>query len=137
MSDVFNKTFRSEVMKSVKSKGNRSTELRLIEFFKMNGIKGWRRNYKLVGKPDFVFLKQKVAVFADGCFWHGHYCRNIIPKQNKAYWERKRERNKLRDRLVNLQLKSQNWVVIRLWECEIKNELVQKKLLKKLMPRIT
>ena len=63
-------------MRNVKSKRNQSTEMRLIAFFKANGIKGWRRNYPITGKPDFVFPKLKTAIFADGCFWHGHDCRN-------------------------------------------------------------
>ena len=59
-------------MRKVKSKKNKSTELRLIDIFKQNGITGWKRNYPVKGHPDFVFLKEKVAVFVDGCFWHGH-----------------------------------------------------------------
>ncbi|NLO57939.1 MAG: hypothetical protein GX110_04270 [Synergistaceae bacterium] len=78
MSDIFGKDERSEIMRKVRSKGNRSTELRIMKLFKNNEIKGWRRNYDIVGHPDFVFLKKKVAIFVDGCFWHGHNCRNIL-----------------------------------------------------------
>ena len=70
MSDVFNKEKRSDIMRQVKSKKNKSTELRLIEIFKQNGIKGWKRNYPVKGHPDFVFLKQKIAIFVDGCKWN-------------------------------------------------------------------
>ena len=76
MADIFDNEKRSEIMRKVKSKKNKSTELRLIEVFKKNGIIGWKRNYPVKGHPDFVFLKEKVAVFVDGCFWHGHDCRN-------------------------------------------------------------
>lgn len=76
MADIFNDEKRSEIMRKVKSKKNKSTELRLIEIFKQNGITGWKRNYPVKGHPDFVFQKEKVAVFVDGCFWHGHDCRN-------------------------------------------------------------
>lgn len=55
-------------MRRVKSKMNKSTELRLIEIFKKNKITGWRRNYPVKGHPDFVFLEKKVAVFVDGAF---------------------------------------------------------------------
>ena len=55
-------------MRQVKSSRNKSTELKLIVFFKSQSIKGWRRNYKISGKPDFVFLKTKTAIFVDGCF---------------------------------------------------------------------
>ena len=80
-------------MKSVKSNGNQSTEMKLIRLFREYGIKGWRRKYQVKGHPDFVFLDKKIAVFVDGCFWHGHDCRNTRPSQNSEYWEKKRSRN--------------------------------------------
>lgn len=106
-------------MKRVKSAKNRSTELRLIEFFKANAVKGWRRNYKLFGKPDFAFPRAKLAVFVDGCFWHGHDCRNTRPKDNADYWNEKRSRNMRRDREVTAVLQSKGWRVMRIWECAL------------------
>ncbi|MFM7153063.1 MAG: very short patch repair endonuclease [Bacteroidota bacterium] len=120
MTDVFPLEKRSEIMRKVKSKRNQSTEMRLIAFFKTNGIKGWRRNYPLTGKPDFVFPKLKTVIFADGCFWHGHDCRNTRPEQNKEYWTKKRERNVRRDQEVTEILTRRGWNVVRIWECEIK-----------------
>jgi DNA mismatch endonuclease (patch repair protein) len=128
MSDTFSPEKRSEVMRQVKSKRNKSTELRLVKYFKENGIKGWRRNYKLLGHPDFVFLKHRIALFADGCFWHGHDCRNTRPKQNQAYWTAKREKNIKRDQEVNERLSAKGWTVIRLWECEIRTGAFEEKL---------
>jgi len=122
MADVFTKEQRSQVMRQVKSSRNKSTELKLIAFFKANNIKGWRRNYPLFGKPDFSFPSIKVAFFVDGCFWHGHNCRNVTPKDNADYWTKKRERNINRDRKVTETLEAKGWTVIRLWECELKNE---------------
>lgn len=122
MADVFDKATRSKTMSAVKSKNNKSTEKRLIEFFKKFGLKGWRRGYKLYGKPDFVFLGHRTAIFADGCFWHGHDCRNLTPKDNGEYWSAKIAKNKARDAEVTARLLSKNWRVIRLWECEIKKE---------------
>ena len=55
MTDTFSKELRSKTMRAVKSKKNKSTELKLIEIFKKNNITGWRRNYPILGKPDFVF----------------------------------------------------------------------------------
>lgn len=129
MADTFTPEERSEIMRKVKSGRNRSTELKLVEFFKANGIKGWRRNYPLLGKPDFVFPKQRIVLFADGCFWHGHDCRNTRPEQNKHYWDAKRARNQNRDRVVTAQLSKKGWKVIRIWECEIKNGSFAEKLL--------
>ncbi len=122
MADTFTKTERSEIMRKVKSNRNKSTELKLIQFFKENRIKGWRRNYKLFGKPDFVFPKQRLAIFLDGCFWHGHNCRNTKPKDNAEYWQTKIARNQQRDKNVTETLTNNNWTVIRIWECELKDK---------------
>ena len=110
-------------MRQVRSDGNKSTELKLIGVFKSNKITGWRRNYKIFGKPDFVFLKYKLAIFLDGCFWHGHDCRNTKPTDNKLYWESKINRNQTRDKVVTKTLIAKNWKVIRIWECELKKPL--------------
>ncbi len=124
MADVFTKEKRSQIMRQVKSSRNKSTELKLIQYFKSHKIIGWRRNYKIFGNPDFVFVTQKTAIFVDGCFWHGHNCRNTKPKANKEYWDNKIRRNIQRDELVTEYLKIKGWNVIRIWECELKNEKV-------------
>jgi len=126
MTDTFSKTQRSEIMRAVKSKGNKSTEIKLIEIFKFHHITGWRRNYKLIGHPDFVFLKKRVALFADGCFWHGHSCRNVKPSDNAEYWKKKIKRNKKRDKAITNELTQKDWKVVRIWECEIKKGKIQK-----------
>ena len=120
MSDVFDDKKRSEIMRSVKSKKNKTTELRLIEIFKQNGITGWRRNYPVKGHPDFVFLKQRIAVFVDGCFWHGHDCRNTRPSDNQEYWQKKRAQNVKHDKAVTALFEARGWTVLRIWECELK-----------------
>lgn len=107
-------------MRKVKSKKNKSTELRLIDIFKQNGIIGWKRNYSVKGHPDFVFLKEKVAVFVDGCFWHGHDCRNTRPAENHEYWQKKRELNMKHDKDVTALFEVRGWKVLRIWECELK-----------------
>lgn len=120
MADKFTKEQRSQIMRQVKSSRNKSTELKLIQFFKDHAIKGWRRNFKLFGKPDFVFPLLKIVVFVDGCFWHGHNCRNTKPKDNKDYWQQKISRNKKRDKVVTNILTSTGWTVMRIWECQLK-----------------
>lgn len=122
MSDVFEKSKRSEIMKKVRSNKNKSTELKLIQIFKENNIHGWRRNYKVKGHPDFVFLDKRIAVFVDGCFWHGHDCRNTRPKDNEDYWSKKRERNIKHDREITEYFEKRGWTVIRIWECELSNK---------------
>jgi len=122
MADVFNKAERSVIMSKVRSKGNKTTELRLIEIFNQQGIKGWRRNYPVKGHPDFVFTKRKIAVFVDGCFWHGHDCRNTRPKVNADFWTAKREKNMARDKTITAYFEKRGWMVLRIWECELKKK---------------
>ena len=127
MTDIFSSLERSRIMRLVKHRGNKSTELRLIQIFRINGLIGWRRGYPLFGKPDFVFPKKRLVVFVDGCFWHGHDCRNTKPKDNAAYWQAKFIRTKERDRSVSTTLQQKGWNVVRIWECELKmNELPPK-----------
>lgn len=120
MADVFDNKKRSEIMSKVRSKNNKSTELKLIQVFKENNIIGWKRNYPVKGHPDFVFLDKKIAVFVDGCFWHGHDCRNTRPSDNADYWTKKRERNMKHDKEVTELFERRGWTVIRIWECELK-----------------
>lgn len=122
MADVFSKKKRSTVMTAVKGRGNRSTELVVRGMLKRLGVTGWRTNLKTIpGKPDFAFRKSKLAVFVDGCFWHGciRCSRNLAPATNSAFWRAKIERNKKRDRRVNKELRSKGWSVIRVWEHDL------------------
>lgn len=117
--DTVSAQVRSKIMARVKSSGNRSTELALASLLRKHGMSGWRRKYPILGKPDFVFPNHFVAVFVDGCFWHGHPTRCRLPKNNKSYWRRKIKRNKVRDRLVTRALRKKGWKVVRIWENEI------------------
>ena len=120
MADTVSPGERSRIMAEVKSRDNKSTELKLIKIFKQYGIKGWRRTYPLPGHPDFVFPKSRLAIFVDGCFWHGcnEHCR--IPKTNREYWVSKIDKNIKRDKLISKKLKEKEWTVIRIWEHELK-----------------
>lgn len=122
MTDVFSSSKRSEIMKKVRSSGNKSTELKLISIFREMGITGWRRHYKVKGHPDFIFPNRKIALFVDGCFWHGHDCRNTRPESNNDYWNRKRLRNIEHDKIVTEMFEKRGWTVIRIWECELKTK---------------
>lgn len=120
MTDILTPAQRSALMAKVKGSGNASTELRLIAVFRALGITGWRRKAKVLGKPDFVFPKRKLAVFVDGCFWHGCPLHATRPKQNVKFWREKLARNQTRDRLVTRTLRAQGWRVLRLWEHELR-----------------
>ena len=121
MPDVFTREKRSSVMSKIRSAGNRNTELRMIALFKAAGIRGWRRSVALFGKPDFVFPRERLAVFVDGCFWHRHNgCKfSYTPKTRLEFWLPKFDQNIARDRLVTRTLRSQGWRVIRVWECSL------------------
>jgi DNA mismatch endonuclease (patch repair protein) len=116
MADVFSKKKRSQVMAAIRAKGNKTTELKLAAIFRAQGIKGWRRHQPLPGKPDFAFPKARLAVFVDGCFWHGCPKHGRRPDSNRAYWLPKLRRNRERDDSVTQTLYSRNWRVLRLWE---------------------
>ena len=126
--DTFLKTERSRIMASVKSRNTKSTELKFISLLKEKNITGWRRNYPLTGKPDVVFSRAKIAVFIDGCFWHGcsSHCR--MPSSNVNYWNAKIGKNKIRDKKITKALRMKGWQVIRIWEHEIKSGQHRRKL---------
>jgi DNA mismatch endonuclease, patch repair protein len=137
--DVFTKAKRSDVMSRIRSRGNARTELALVRLFRANGITGWRRHLEVRGqkdegrrkaavhtshlpthtfrvRPDFVFRRERVAVFVDGCFWHGCPQHETKPRNNAAFWRKKFAANKARDRLVNRTLRRSGWRVLRIWE---------------------
>lgn len=116
MPDIVTKEKRSQVMAAVRSRGNRATELRLVSILRMYRITGWRRHLPLFGRPDFIFRRERLAVFVDGCFWHGcrWHCR--VPKGHHAYWRDKIKGNMCRDRTINQVMRRTGWKVLRIWE---------------------
>jgi len=149
MSDVFTKAKRSEVMSRIRSRGNKDTELALAKLLRRNKITGWRCHLEIRGRarsplravgktskggahgvtrptfrvrPDFVFRQARLAVFVDGCFWHGCPKHATKPKNNRAFWRRKLSANKARDRLVTRALRRAGWRVLRIWEHELARE---------------
>jgi DNA mismatch endonuclease (patch repair protein) len=119
---VYDKEKRSAVMRKIKGKGNKSTEMALIAVFREQCISGWRRGYPVKGHPDFVFLKERIAVFVDGCFWHGHDCRNTHPKDNEEFWAKKIGGNVERDKAITQRFEDRGWLVLRIWECQLKKK---------------
>ena len=106
-------------MSSIKGKGNKDTELAMIKILRKYHISGWRRNMPVLGKPDCIFPKQKIALFVDGCFWHGCPKHFKIPQNNRSFWENKIQTNRDRDIYVNKELRKTQWKVVRVWEHEI------------------
>jgi len=120
MADFLTKAQRSVLMASIKGKANKRTELVLVTLMRKHGLKGWRRHYPIAGKPDFVFTKEKVAIFVDGCFWHGCPLHYRPPSTNELFWIEKVKTNRSRDASSSRVLRKKGWRVIRIWEHDLK-----------------
>lgn len=108
-------------MAAIRGRHNKSTELALVSLFRTAKITGWRRHGRLPGTPDFVFSNQKLAIFVDGCFWHGCPKCNLQARTNANFWREKIATNKKRDKKVKRELSERGWQVFRVWEHDIKN----------------
>jgi DNA mismatch endonuclease (patch repair protein) len=106
-------------MSRIRGRGNKETEIVLAVLLRRNGITGWRRHLPLLGRPDVAFPKYKIAVFVDGCFWHGCPKHSNMPINNRAFWVRKLSGNKSRDTLVTRTLRKNGWQVLRIWEHDL------------------
>jgi len=112
---------RSKTMAAIRSKNNRSTELRLRMALVRAGIDGWEANVsELPGKPDIFFREHQIAVFVDGCFWHGCPKCGHYPKTRSNFWKTKILRNKERDKKNSRQLRKKGIKVINIWEHSLK-----------------
>lgn len=122
--DNLSKEQRIKNMKAIKNKDSKC-ECLLRKALWKKGLR-YRKNYsKIIGKPDIVFIRKKVAIFCDGEFWHGYNIekKENITKSNQEYWSKKIIKNIERDKKVNQQLKNNGWTVIRFWEKEIYKNL--------------
>lgn len=86
------------------------------------GVSGWRRKSKLWGRPDFIFPRFRIAIFVDGCFWHGCRKCRLAAKTNTDYWRSKIAGNIERDRVNTRKLKANGWKVVRIWEHELRTK---------------
>lgn len=112
---------RSEVMRRIKSAGNKSTEMRFHSALCKAGVSGWSIQPEIAGHPDIAFLAERVAVFLDGCFWHGCEDHFKAPKTRRAAWVKKIMANKRRDAKVLDELIREGWKVFRVWEHDIED----------------
>ena len=137
MADVFTAAKRSEVMSKIRGSGNRSTELKAIALFRQGEIHGWRRGKPLPGRPDFCFPVQRLAVFIDGCFWHGCPRHYREPGSNVIFWRSKIARNRSRDREVTRLLRKSGWRVIRFWEHDLRGTRARAGAISRLMKALS
>ena len=115
------------VSKSMKGNISRDTkpEITLRKALYSIGIRGYRVNWKKVpGSPDICFVGKKIALFVNGCYWHRcPKCNLPLPKTNRNFWNRKFNRNIERDKLKKERLINMGWMVLTIWECEIKKDI--------------
>lgn len=115
---------RSRTMQQIRSRGNRSTELRLRMAIVGAGIRDWTMHPdEIYGNPDFLFGESKVVVFVDGCFWHGCPKCGHVPKTRTDFWRTKFEQRRKNDRAVSRNLRKSGYTVLRFWEHELVNDL--------------
>lgn len=124
MVDVFNKEKRSDIMSKVRSR-NTKPEMTLRKALFKAGVRGYRLSVKLPGSPDIVFPRLRIAVFVDGCFWHGCPLCYTEPENNAEFWRRKIIENRERDERVNKALIEMGWEPIRFWEHSIEKDLLK------------
>lgn len=128
MGDVHSPEVRSRNMAAVRSR-NTKPEVRLRHALWHHGLRfftsqGYNRLSKksVPGSPDILFPSVRLAVFVDGCFWHGCPVHYTAPETNSEFWRRKLCQNLSRDRRVTEELRKQGWTVLRVWEHELEGE---------------
>lgn len=110
---------RKKNMQAIKCKGSKIEKI-LARALWHTGLRYRKNNVKIYGRPDFIFLSRKIAIFCDGEFWHGKdWNTKKKPATNATYWKAKIDRNIARDTEVNQYLERNGWLVIRLWETDI------------------
>ena len=134
--DNRSKESRSALMSRIHGK-NTKPEIIVRKFLFSHGLR-YRNNVKgLPGSPDIVLPKYKVVIFIHGCFWHGHSCRQgHLPSSNVDFWREKIIKNQERDQRKIKELKQLDWTVIVIWQCEIRNKVMQVQRLNDLLVQI-
>jgi DNA mismatch endonuclease (patch repair protein) len=135
MADILDRKTRSYVMSRIRKTGNRSTELRAIEVLRTHGIRGWICHPRHIpGTPDLYFPAQRLAVFLQGCFWHGCASCGLgkLPKSRREYWIPKLASNRIRDARIRRTLQRAGYRTTWIWEHELKGESWLPRLLRRL-----
>ncbi len=114
-------TQRGKLMARIRNTGTQP-EVILRKALWRAGLR-FRLQPRLPGKPDLAFPSARIAVFVDGCFWHGCPLHGHIPKSNLGYWEPKLARNQKRDLQINEVLLELGWMPLRIWEHEVAQDL--------------
>ena len=119
MADIFSKKKRSAIMALIRNK-HTAPEKALKRLLRALGVRYRSQCSRLPGTPDIVLPEAKVALFINGCFWHGHKgCRRSrLPTTNVKFWKRKIAKNVARDRAAARKLRAMGWKVRVYWTCK-------------------
>ncbi|MCP2320919.1 T/G mismatch-specific endonuclease [Nocardia amikacinitolerans] len=114
---------RSRTMRAVRSRDT-APEMAVRRYLHAAGLRYRLHEAQLPGKPDLVFPSRRIALFVHGCFWHQHPgCGAAArPASNLDYWTRKLDGNIARDARRREQLEADDWKVLVVWECQIRNK---------------
>jgi DNA mismatch endonuclease (patch repair protein) len=137
MTDCFSPSKRSWVMAQIKGADTKPERL-VRRLLHASGFRYRLRRSDLPGKPDIVLSKYATVIFVNGCFWHGHTCREgRRPRTNIAYWNAKLDRNIARDARLTREYRRLGWRRVVVWECQLRDpEKVQQRFLSLLKGRI-
>ncbi len=119
---------------TTRSRGSGTTEVALGRIMWSAGLRGYRKQWPVAGRPDFAWPGLKVAVFVDGCFWHGCSCK-YLPRTRTKFWRDKIENNKRRDKRVARNLRLAGWIVIRVRECAVRKPATLKRIIAAVVAR--
>jgi len=119
--DRVSQEVRSKIMASIHTFGG-TTERKMEKLLRKRGIRGFRKQWPVAGKPDFACPKSRVALSLDGCFWHGCPRCDRPPTSNTMFSKSKIVSNRRRDARVARKLRKEGWSVLRFWECKIAEE---------------
>lgn len=125
MVDWLTKEQRSRNMAAIRSKGTKPEERLGVLLGAMFPRRKIVPHPDITGKPDFAIPSLKLMLFADGCYWHGCPKHGRIPEDNRSYWGPKLEKNKARDRRVRRELRGRGYVVVRVWDHDLKDDMAK------------
>jgi DNA mismatch endonuclease, patch repair protein len=121
LADVLTPEQRKKNMSHIRGKNTRP-EIKLRKLLWSQNIRGYRIHYNLPGKPDIVFIKKKIAIFIDGCFWHKCPLDFQEPETRKEFWMKKINSNVERDERTTKSLQEDGWKVLRFWEHDVRKK---------------
>ena len=121
--DKFSKATRSRIMASIKSKDTKP-ELLIRKLLWAKGKRYRVHDKSIIGTPDISSKKSKIAVFIDGCFWHGCTSCCDPPSTNMTFWSKKITTNRMRRSFVKNELISRGWQVMEFWEHDVKDKSI-------------